>query len=402
MGRRHGAAALSGLLLATACGGAAAGPVASFQGTVQIALVGVFSGPSGWVGDYLRNSLQIAVDDLNAGGGLLGQRVDLVAADDEMQPAKAAELVREHLADGDVKLLVGPSSTDTLAAARQRIGQSGIPDCLPTPVTDDALAAAASSFGTAEGSRTRVTTLLSYVQRKAQAKRIGLLMSADADGQTTDAELRAQAQALGLQYTGSAPLPAAGGDMGPAVQQLVAGGAQAVVLPDDPIAAAQAVQALQASGARSQVLALGFEALAHTSYPQLGGDAAMGTVFAASIHSYLTDVQRSSWPPAYRTFVDTVKARYGYATDSREIKGLPAAADCVQLWARAVREANSFAGDQVIGAWERLNVAAGDSILGTEERFAPHQHSAIAGGGMFVYQWARAGTGYRLQQLMGQ
>src|SRR6266487_119066 len=108
------AAALCLLSGGMACGGSGLGPRAVEQRTVKIAVVDLFSGPpAAATGPDVQNSLQVAVDGLNARGGLLGQHVEIVAADGERNAAKVAELVRQQLSDDDVKLLVGPASTAT-------------------------------------------------------------------------------------------------------------------------------------------------------------------------------------------------------------------------------------------------------------------------------------------------
>ena len=69
----------------------AAGPAVA-QSPVKIGFVDTFSGPSAASGQVLANSLQVQVDDLNARGGLLGSRVEIVTADGEQDPAKTSEL----------------------------------------------------------------------------------------------------------------------------------------------------------------------------------------------------------------------------------------------------------------------------------------------------------------------
>src|SRR5262249_56912768 len=104
------------LLAGAACGALPGGLMTpaqklALQRTVKVAVVGVFSGPSATLGRDVRNSLQLEADQLNAKGGVLNNRVEVVAADSELNPAKTAELVRQQLADNDVKLLGGPSFT---------------------------------------------------------------------------------------------------------------------------------------------------------------------------------------------------------------------------------------------------------------------------------------------------
>lgn len=383
--------ALCGLLAAAGCGG---GPAADLRGSVQVALVSVFSGADPSLGRYLQNSLQVEIDQLNAGGGLLGREVTLVSADDELQPAKAAELVREHLADGGVKLLVGPSAPGTFAGSQREITASGVPNCLPTPIPDPALSGAATTFRTREGSASLASALLAYIQKHTQLRSVGLV--APGDGQ--DALFSSLAPKFGLDYAGVAP---PGPDVQAAVQELAGRGAQALVLPADMDAAAQAVQAIQALGLSDRVRAFGPGDLATPAFAQAAGPAAVGTVLAAPDRDYLGDRAAAAWPPGYRAFVNRVVARYGYTADGIGIKGLPEAADCVTLWARAVQQAGTFDGPHVVRAWESLRLGGDETALGVPETFSASDHDALGSGDLFVYQWARRGQQLRLQQLSG-
>ena len=377
------------IVAAAACGGSGEG----FADSIRVVLVNGYTGP-GSPGVPLQNSLQVEIDGVNAQGGLLGRRVELVAADDEMKPAKAADLVREHLAADRVGLLVGPSATATFAAARQFVDQARVPNCLPVRVADDAVDGAVYTFRMPPADRVRTSALLDYVQKRTQVRRLGLA-SGDSDG-PADQQLSALAPRFGVEYVGAAALAA---DPRTAVQQLLGRGAQGLVLPDDPAAAAQAVRALQDLGLRDRVAAYGFDALASLSFTDQAGDAAASAVVVAPIRGSLSDTADSRWPAAYRAFVRDVASRYGYANNGVEIKGLPEAAECVALWVRAVRRAGTFDGPQVVHAWEQLQVAPGDAVLGVRERFAARQHDAIGVDGLFVYQWIRRGDQFRLRQL---
>jgi branched-chain amino acid transport system substrate-binding protein len=61
--------------------------------------------------------VKIAVDEINARGGILGRPIEIVEADDESSPAKEPAVVRK-LMDGGVQAILGPvGSSHTLAAA---------------------------------------------------------------------------------------------------------------------------------------------------------------------------------------------------------------------------------------------------------------------------------------------
>ena len=74
--------------------------------------VGVFEG----YGKYQTMGIQLAVEELNAKGGVLGHRIEIVSEDDETKPAPAVRKAEKLILQDDVKLLVGAvSSGATLA-----------------------------------------------------------------------------------------------------------------------------------------------------------------------------------------------------------------------------------------------------------------------------------------------
>lgn len=390
------------LLAATACGALQGGLMTpaqklALQRTVKVAVVGVFSGPSATLGRDVRNSLQVEADQLNASGGVLGDRVEIVAADGELNPAKAAELVRQQLADDDVKLLVGPNFTAGYLAVKGDITQAGMPNCVTT-VADDALTGAAFSFRSDAGERASVTTLLAYLhQSQPEIKKVALLDDGDETSQSYDRQFADQSAHYGLAYVGRAT--ATESDPGAAVQKVLAQSPQAVALSAQPGTAARIAQAVQQLAANARPLILGFRGLSGYEFPSLTGDIAVNSVFANTTAAYLTDVPDSSWPAGYRTFVHSLTRQYGYATNGVDMNGNLAAADCLLQWSRAVTRAGTFRGLNVVKAWENLDLDRSETVLGVRERFSPADHHAVSQSAMLIYQWAKQGSKYRLRQL---
>jgi ABC-type branched-subunit amino acid transport system substrate-binding protein len=386
-------------LAAAACGpggqgGAGPGPP---QRTVKIALVGVFSGIDGAAGRDQRNSVQLEAADINARGGLLGARLEVVSADGEMNPGKTAELVREQVGDPNVALVVGPGTTAGFTAARGALERSGVPNCM-TQVADDALGGARSTFRAGATNSVEVLALLSALHRsRPDLHRIGLLDEGDEIGHSYDVQLAAQSAAGGMTYAGRVGAgPDA--DQRTALQQLTAQGAQVVVVAQHPEGAARAAQATAQLGAGRPVLA-GFDALAAYAVPTLGGDAAVGAVLATTAQTYLTDVPQAQWPAGYRAFVSSAARLYGLGTDGVQLQATPAGADCLLQWARAVADVGTFNGPDVTRAWERLELAADETALGVRERLSPADHSSVGQEGLFAYTWTRAGSRYRLKPV---
>ena len=391
-------------LLLSACAGVpilgGGGGPGGIRGPVKIALVDVFSGTAAGapMGTYLQDSLQVEIDDLNARGGLLGTRVQLVTADDELSLTKTPDVVRRMLADRSVKLLVGPSFAGLYLGAKPLVERAGVVNCLTSMAADDVMESAPYSFREQEQDGARVPALLSYVQRGSQLKKIGLVTDDDSVGHGYDRQLSEQAGKFGLQYLGAAFFTGAA-DQRSQVQQMLQRGAEALVLSGSAPTATRTLQTLQALKAQSRVRTFGFAGLGSYSFVQQAGDLANGVVFVSPIQSYLSDVPEARWPPAYRDFTKRVLARFGAAANGVEMKGLPAGGACVLDWASAVRAANDFDGTRVARAWETLDVPAAQSVLGVHEQFSPSDHDAVPPDSLFVYQWARNGAQWGLRQL---
>jgi branched-chain amino acid transport system substrate-binding protein len=372
------------------------------HGPVKVALVGVFSGTSPYAseGSYLQNSLQIEIDALNAEGGLLGNQVQLVTADDQLDPTRTAAVVKQQLANHSVRLLVGPNLAGLYLSAVPQVSQARVPDCLTSMAADDLMVSAPYTFREQAPDAASVPTLLGYVQHGTQIKKIGLVAENDGLGQGHDAQLGDQAPRFGLQYVGAA-FVVPNGDQKAQVQQMLKLGADAIVVSDNPATAAKTLQAIAALKATAKLKALGFSGLNGYAFPQQAGDPANGTVFTSTTETYISDVPEVRWPPAYRDFVKKAQSRFGSAANGVEMKAIAAAADCIVQWARAVQAASSFDGTQVAKAWQTLDVPAAQSVLGVHEHFTPDDHDAVPPDALGVYQWMKNGSTWGLKQLVG-
>ena len=76
--------------------------------------------------DQLQGVMMWA-EDLNARGGLLGHRVEIVAYDDGSDPTRSAELYERLVTEDGVDLLIGPYGSDITHAASTVAERHGIP-----------------------------------------------------------------------------------------------------------------------------------------------------------------------------------------------------------------------------------------------------------------------------------
>src|SRR5262245_20213823 len=96
---------LIALALAAACAPALA------QEPSKIGLVTALSGQSARAGEAITRGLTVAIDELNAKGGVKGRKFELVRRDDEATPAKGVTAARELLFKEKVAVLFGGLDT---------------------------------------------------------------------------------------------------------------------------------------------------------------------------------------------------------------------------------------------------------------------------------------------------
>jgi branched-chain amino acid transport system substrate-binding protein len=102
-------------------------PAATAQEAVRIGTFLSVTGPASFLGDPELKTLEMYVDKLNAEGGLLGRKVQLVSYDDGGDAEKARTFVKRLIEQDKVDILVGGSTTGATMAAVPLAEQSGTP-----------------------------------------------------------------------------------------------------------------------------------------------------------------------------------------------------------------------------------------------------------------------------------
>jgi branched-chain amino acid transport system substrate-binding protein len=73
--------------------------------SLKVGLAGVQSGPDGQIGSTMIYGSQIAIDEWNEKGGLLGRKIEAVVRDDEGKPNQAVAVAHEIVSQGAVAVI---------------------------------------------------------------------------------------------------------------------------------------------------------------------------------------------------------------------------------------------------------------------------------------------------------
>lgn len=123
-----GVAALSVLLAGTLFTAASAD-------VIRVGVIGPMTGPAADTGRLIKYSSQLAADEINAKGGILGRKIELFYADDESNPAAGVSEVTKLIEREKINILTGGLHSDVALATMEVTPRYGIPYVISGPVS---------------------------------------------------------------------------------------------------------------------------------------------------------------------------------------------------------------------------------------------------------------------------
>jgi branched-chain amino acid transport system substrate-binding protein len=121
------AMAAGGSLLALTLAGVLGAGIAAAQEPIKVGAFLSVTGPAAFLGDPEQKTLELYVEKLNAGGGVLGRKLQLLAYDSAGDADKARTFARRLIEQDKVDVIVGGSTTGETMAVVPLVEQAGIP-----------------------------------------------------------------------------------------------------------------------------------------------------------------------------------------------------------------------------------------------------------------------------------
>jgi branched-chain amino acid transport system substrate-binding protein len=218
--------------------------------------VAALSGPSAQSGEAITQGLTIAIDEINAAGGVLGRPLALVKRDDESSPPKGATAARELIYDEKVAAIFGGLDTPVSLAIVPIANKEHVPYmgvwAAGTPITRN---------GAKENYAFRVSAvdvmvdeaLLKYAQKHG-AKKPGLILINNPWGESNEKGLREEAQKLGITLAGVEKFEDRDVDVTPQLTRLKNAGADALILVANAAPGAQMMKSRERMGWKVPVI----------------------------------------------------------------------------------------------------------------------------------------------------
>lgn len=170
---------------------------ASAAEPIKIGAVLSVTGPASFLGEPERNTLELMADQLNAAGGLLGRKIEMVIYDDETDVNKCVLATDKLLKKDKVVAVLGPSISGNTLAIMGKFPASKIPLISCAAAEKIVKPVSPWVFKTAQSDRQAVSRILEHA-KKAGFKKLAILTVSDGYGQAGRAVLQELAPAQGF------------------------------------------------------------------------------------------------------------------------------------------------------------------------------------------------------------
>ena len=101
------------------------------QAQIKMGIAGPITGPNAAFGAQIKNGVEQAVADINAAGGILGQKITTTIGDDVSDPKQGVSVANKFVSDG-VKFVVGPFNSGVTMPASEVYQENGILEITPS------------------------------------------------------------------------------------------------------------------------------------------------------------------------------------------------------------------------------------------------------------------------------
>jgi len=356
---------------------------ASAADPIKIGLVTALSGQSARAGEALTRGLTIAIDEVNAKGGVLGRKVELVRRDDEANPAKGVIAARELVQREKVAVLIGGLDTPVALAIVPFANEQKVPFIDPWAAgTGITVNGAKDNYVFRVSARDDLVdkAIVNYAIKNHSVKKPGLILVNNPWGESNEKGLTAALKEANIQPAGIEKFEGNDIDVVPQLARLKQAGADVLFLVGNVGPSAQVVKSLDRMGWKVPIVS--HWGPAGGRFTELAGPSARDVVFIQT-YSFFGKLS-----PVGERVLAALKAKYPDVKGPGDVTpavGVANAYDALHLAALAIERAGSTKGEAIRDAMYRIDRHEG-LIKTYDKPFSPANHEAV---GENDYIWTR-------------
>jgi len=297
---------------------------------IKIAVAGPMSGSNAAFGEQFKKGAEQAVADLNAKGGVLGQKLVLQVGDDACDPKQAVAVANQLASDGAI-FVAGHFCSSSSIPASSVYNENGMLQITPAstnPVLTDAAAAKGwdDIYRTCGRDDEQGKIAGAYLAAHFKGKPVAFVDDKSAYGKGLADETRIAANVAVLKEVVDESITAGDKDFAALISKLKQAKVEAIYFGGYQTEAGLIVRQAKEQGL--QAVLIGGDAMATQDFWQITGPAGEGTLF-----TFAPDPQRS---PTAKAVVDSFK-KAGYEPEGYTLYTYAA----VQIFAQAATKAKS-------------------------------------------------------------
>src|SRR5215472_3271592 len=170
------------------------------QDTVKIGVILPLTGSQAAFGEALKNGYTIAVDEINARGGVLGKKVELDIYDDQSKPDQAVQGVSKLVDQDHMPIILGSFSSESTKAIVPAVTQRQIPLIIPAANADNLMESNSPwIFRICAGAADYARATIAFLKDNGAPKTMAIVYENTNFGQGAMKAMSAAAQGAGIK-----------------------------------------------------------------------------------------------------------------------------------------------------------------------------------------------------------
>jgi len=197
--------------------------------TFRIGVITSLTGAAAAFGQAHKYGYAIAADEINAKGGILGKKVEVIYYDDQSKPDQAVQGVAKLVDQDHVPIVLGAYSSETTRAIIPAVTQKGIPLIMPTATADNVVETGSPwVFRICAGANAYAGAMADFLKHNGAPKTIAIVYENTNFGQANAKAMASAAHAAGMTIVAQEGYQAASPDYKALLQRVKAENAEVV------------------------------------------------------------------------------------------------------------------------------------------------------------------------------
>jgi branched-chain amino acid transport system substrate-binding protein len=289
----------------------ASGALAQSGSNVNLAFIGELSGAGAVSSTNFRDGALLAIEEINAKGGILGRKIELKQYDTQTNPGTARAQMQKAI-DEEPYAVLGPIFSGIVKVSASIAAQAETPQIMGGEASDLTQQGNAYLFRTSFGQQVSMPKIANYIRDVVKAKSVAVVWVNNDFGKGGRDNFTKEMNARGIKIAADISTESGQTDFAADVVKAKAANAEAIFVYTNEEESARFLREVKKQGVA--VPLIGETTLLGQKVIDLAGDAANGARGHVGLSADIP-------VPAVQAFKERFNARFKYVPDHNGIKG---------------------------------------------------------------------------------